>query len=60
MSTASGHVSQVMGPVVDVEFGEGDLPPIFTALKVSNPAISDKPDNLVVEVSLHLGEKTCR
>jgi len=60
MSTASGHVSQVMGPVVDVEFGEGDLPAIFTALKVSNPAISDEPDNLVVEVSQHLGEKTCR
>ena len=60
MSTASGHVSQVMGPVVDVEFGDGDLPPIFTALKVSNPAISDEPDNLVVEVSQHLGEKTCR
>jgi len=62
MSTAlsSGHVSQVIGPVVDVEFGEGELPPIFTALKVTNPSISDRADNLVVEVSQHLGEKTVR
>ena len=62
MSTAlsSGHISQVIGPVVDVEFGEGDLPPIFAALKVTNPSISDRPDNLVVEVAQHLGEKVCR
>ena len=55
-----GRITQVIGPVVDVEFPDGNLPPIFNALHITNPAISDKPWNLVVEVALHLGEKTVR
>jgi F-type H+-transporting ATPase subunit beta len=55
-----GQVSQVLGNVVDVEFRNGSLPPIFTALKVSNPTISDLPLNLVLEVAQHLGENTVR
>ncbi|MGZ6141739.1 MAG: F0F1 ATP synthase subunit beta, partial [Myxococcales bacterium] len=53
-----GTVTQVIGPVIDVEFPPGALPQIFTALLVSNPSISDKPDNLTVEVAQHLGENT--
>ncbi|OGQ79429.1 MAG: F0F1 ATP synthase subunit beta [Deltaproteobacteria bacterium RIFOXYA12_FULL_58_15] len=56
----SGNITQVVGPAVDVEFPAGQLPKIFTALTVSNPEISDKKDNLVLEVSLHLGESTVR
>jgi F-type H+-transporting ATPase subunit beta len=56
----TGRISQVIGPVVDVEFESGDLPPIYNALRITNPAISDEPDNLVVEVAQHLGEKTVR
>src|SRR5437764_12033738 len=56
----SGKVTQVIGPVVDVEFPPGSLPEIFTALTVSNPSISDKSDNLTVEVAQHLGENTAR
>ncbi len=55
-----GKVVQVMGPVVDVEFPPGALPEIFTALRLSNPAISDVDGNLVVEVAQHLGENTVR
>jgi F-type H+-transporting ATPase subunit beta len=55
-----GKVSQVIGPVVDVEFPPGALPEIFTALTLSNPGISDKPDNLTIEVAQHLGEDTAR
>jgi F-type H+-transporting ATPase subunit beta len=55
-----GIVKQVMGPVVDVEFPSGNLPQIMTALKLSNPFISDKADNLTVEVAQHLGENTVR
>ena len=55
-----GKIVQVMGPVVDVEFATGDLPEILTALRTTNSAINDQPDNLVVEVALHLGEKTVR
>jgi F-type H+-transporting ATPase subunit beta len=56
----NGTVTQVIGPVVDVEFTGGDLPPIFNSLLVTNPAISDQPWNLVLEVALHLGENTVR
>ncbi|HEX9507400.1 MAG TPA: F0F1 ATP synthase subunit beta, partial [Myxococcales bacterium] len=47
-------------PVVDVEFPPGGLPKVYTALKVTNPGISTEPDNLTIEVALHLGENTVR
>jgi F-type H+-transporting ATPase subunit beta len=59
-STQVGKISQVIGPVVDVTFEAGDLPEIGTALKISNPAIDQRTDNLVVEVAQHLGEHTVR
>jgi len=49
-----------MGPVVDVEFEQGKLPTIYTALRITNPAINDEPDNLVVEVAQHLGDNVVR
>jgi F-type H+-transporting ATPase subunit beta len=49
-----------MGPVVDVEFPEGDMPNIYNALKVTNKAINDKADNLVLEVAQHLGDRVVR
>ncbi|NLC71651.1 MAG: F0F1 ATP synthase subunit beta [Desulfuromonadaceae bacterium] len=55
-----GKISQVIGPVVDVEFEEGNLPEIYTALKITNPAIDSEEWNLVVEVAQHLGENTVR
>jgi F-type H+-transporting ATPase subunit beta len=55
-----GKIVQVTGPVVDVEFEGGNLPEVLTALTTTNPAINDQPDNLVIEVALHLGEKTVR
>jgi F-type H+-transporting ATPase subunit beta len=57
---SDGKIIQVMGPVVDVEFPEGNLPPIFTALQVTNPTIDNTPDNLVIEVALHLGDNVVR
>jgi F-type H+-transporting ATPase subunit beta len=60
MSTQAGRIVQVIGPVVDVEFGGSELPEINTALAVTNPAIDDQADNLIVEVSQHLGERTVR
>ena len=55
-----GKVAQIIGPAIDVYFESGDLPEIYTALKVTNQAISDKPWNLVLEVAQHLGERTVR
>jgi F-type H+-transporting ATPase subunit beta len=57
---AKGRLTQVIGPVVDVQFPSSDLPEIYTALRVTNPNINDKPWNLVVEVAQHLGENTVR
>jgi len=55
-----GKVVQVMGPVVDVEFSQGKLPTIYTALTITNPTINDEPDNLVIEVAQHLGDNVVR
>ncbi|MCB9657448.1 MAG: F0F1 ATP synthase subunit beta [Polyangiales bacterium] len=56
----NGRITQVIGPVVDVEFPAGALPEILTAVQVTNPAISDKSWNLTLEVAQHLGEGTVR
>src|SRR5512135_3032458 len=55
-----GKIARVIGPVVDVEFEEGKLPAIRNALFISNPAIDDVEDNLVVEVAQHLGNNMVR
>ncbi|HEX9051856.1 MAG TPA: F0F1 ATP synthase subunit beta [Anaeromyxobacter sp.] len=56
----SGKITQVIGPVVDVEFPPGALPDIYTACAVTNPAIDARADNLIIEVAQHLGENTAR
>ncbi len=55
-----GKVAQVVGPVVDVEFPPGQLPAILNGLLVTNPAIDDTEDNLVLEVAQHLGDNMVR
>jgi len=55
-----GVVTQVIGPVVDVEFPSGALPNILTALRVTNPAIDGREFNLVLEVAMHLGGSVAR
>ena len=55
-----GKLLQVMGPVVDVEFEQGKLPFIYTALTITNPAIDEREDNLVIEVAQHLGDNVVR
>ena len=59
-SAGQGKVVQVIGPVVDVEFPDGKLPQILSALKMTNPGISSSQDNLTLEVAQHLGESTVR
>ena len=51
----NGTVHQVMGPVVDVLFDEGNLPSIYNALTV---AIGEK--TLTLEVAQHIGDNTVR
>lgn len=55
-----GKIKQVIGPVVDVEFANGKIPPIFQAIKVTNKTNGDQEWNLVLEAAQHLGENTVR
>jgi F-type H+-transporting ATPase subunit beta len=55
-----GKIVQVIGPVVDLEFPEGKLPNILNAIRITNPAIDDRQENLVVEAAQHLGNNVVR
>src|SRR6202453_3691990 len=57
---SEGRVKQVLGPIVDVEFPVGKLPAIYNALKLTNPGLDNRPENLTLEVAQHLGENTVR
>jgi len=56
---ANGTVSQVIGPVVDVEFETGSLPDILNALRVPKSGHAMDRD-VVLEVQQHLGNNTVR
>ena len=56
---ATGKVVQVIGPVVDVEFAGGHLPPIHNALRITSGEGSDALD-VIAEVEQHLGENRVR
>jgi F-type H+-transporting ATPase subunit beta len=51
-----GKISQIIGPVIDVEFGEGELPAIYSAVKIKHSDGSD----IIAEVQQHLGENIVR
>ncbi len=53
---SNGTIIQIIGPVVDVEFREGELPPIYDALEAKNP----EGNQVVFEVAKHLGSHKVR
>ncbi len=57
-----GRITQVMGPVVDVKFDNGNLPEINNALTVEQVGseINAVDVNVTLEVALHLGDNTVR
>ncbi|MDD2868799.1 F0F1 ATP synthase subunit beta [Neomegalonema sp.] len=55
MTKAIGKLTQVIGAVVDVQFADGELPEILTALETDNNG-----QRLILEVAQHLGESTVR
>jgi F-type H+-transporting ATPase subunit beta len=56
-----GHVTQISGPAVDVQFVEGAMPPIYEALKVVSDGFTvPNPVNVILEVQQHLGEGRVR
>jgi F-type H+-transporting ATPase subunit beta len=52
-----GRILAVTGPVVDVEFQGGKLPPIYSALEIDDPKQSRR---LTCEVAQHLGDQAVR
>src|ERR1700748_1756914 len=55
-----GNIVQVIGPVVDVEFGgDAKLPRIYNALEIEYE-VNDTPTKLTLEVQQHLGESWVR
>jgi len=57
----AGRVVDIICPVVDVEFREGNLPPIYHALNIVSDGFDvDKPINIITEVLFHMGENRVR
>jgi len=56
-ATNTGSVAQIFGPVVDVRFPTGALPPIYNALTVTDEAAGI---SIVLEVAQHLGNDIAR
>ncbi|MGE7917391.1 F0F1 ATP synthase subunit beta [Viridibacillus sp. NPDC093762] len=56
----TGHVLQVMGAVVDVQFDNSSLPEIYNALTVEIKRPGEEPQTLTLEVALHLGDNAVR
>src|ERR687892_1343321 len=57
---ATGTVVSVIGPVIDVEFGEGHLPAIYSAIHVKDDSVATNKIDVVAEVQQHLGENRVR
>jgi F-type H+-transporting ATPase subunit beta len=53
----NGFVTQIIGPVIDVEFPEGTLPNIYNALKISKGTSDEK---IIAEVQYLIGENKVR
>ncbi len=57
MAKSIGHITQIIGPVIDVAFNSVDeLPKIYDALEITRP----DGQKLIVEVEQHIGENTVR
>ena len=56
MSKNTGKIVQVIGPVVDVAFENGDLPQLLTAIEIP---LKDS-ESLIVEVAQHIGDERVR
>jgi len=60
MPEIKGKIIQVIGPVVDIEFEEGHLPEIYSAIKIPRVTTEGVENVLITEVQQHLGEDRVR
>ena len=60
-SGAVGHIVQVIGPVLDVQFEGGHLPAIYNAIQITSDGYNvPEPIDVTAEVQQHLGEGRVR
>jgi len=52
----SGFVTQIIGPVLDIKFSQGNLPAIYTAIKITD----EKGEENIAEVQQLLGDNKVR
>src|SRR5271168_351413 len=58
---AVGHIAQVIGPVLDIQFEAGHLPAIYNAVQITSEGFNvPEPIDVTAEVQLHLGEGRVR
>ncbi|MBS1835119.1 MAG: F0F1 ATP synthase subunit beta, partial [Acidobacteria bacterium] len=56
-----GRVIQVAGPAVDIQFPEGQIPVINTAVRITSEGFDvPEPVNIIVEIAQHIGESRVR
>lgn len=55
-----GKIVQIIGPVVDIDFSDGELPSIYNAIRISRVTDEGKEEDLICEVQQHLGENRVR
>lgn len=60
MASNEGVVVQVIGPVVDIDFEDGNLPKIFNAIHIPRTNIEGEEEILIVEAQQHMGENRVR
>src|SRR5487761_2801473 len=59
--SVAGKVIQVAGPAVDVEFPEGQIPVIRTAVRITSEGFNvPTPIDIICEVAQHIGESRVR
>ena len=61
MSEVVGKVIQIAGPAVDIQFPEGQVPVIYTAIRITSEGFNvPTPIDIICEVAQHIGENRVR
>ena len=57
---STGTITQVIGPVVDVNFKDGELPALYNAIHIKKPVNNGSDETITLEVAQHLGDSSVR
>ena len=55
-----GVVTQIIGPVVDISFKEGQLPALYNAIEIEKAGENGQKEKIILEVAQHLGDNAVR